>query len=254
MFRKKNILFFKVDDCWFDKEIYTASKAPITIYHGPDVEGLAYGIVIKEYTFAIDLSQTEDAIMSKFDRKGLTYSIRHAEKKGYTSKKANEAEKKEFVIFFNGFAKKKGIPGVTNTEIADMDVYTSYSPDGILIGGTAFIKSADKRTYRYKHGANVYSTNANDMMLWTAIKAARREGYGMFDLGGIRITEDKDSYYYRHYKYKEKFGGEIVEFYTCVKACFIFTPIILMLNFVVRVFFDSDFNGLINFINKIKHI
>lgn len=254
MFRKKNILFFKVDDCWFDKETYTKSKAPIAIYHGPDVDGLKYGIVIKEDTFMIDLSQTEDEIMSKFDRKGLAYSIRHAEKKGYTCQKANEAEKKEFVKFFNRFALKKGIPGVTNKEISEMDVFISYSPEGSLIGGTAFIKSADQRIYRYKHGANVYSTNANDMMLWTAIKAARREGYRMFDLGGIRITDDKDSYYYRHYKYKEKFGGEVVEFYTCVKAIFIFTPIIILLNFVVRAFFNSDFNSLINFINKIKHI
>ena len=254
MFREKNILFFKVDDCWFDKEIYNKSKAPITIYHGPDVDRLNYGIVIKEYTFMIDLSQTEEEIMSKFDRKGLVYSIRHAEKKGYTSKRASEAEKNDFVKFFNRFAEKKGIPKVTARELADMDVYISYSPENALIGGTAFVKSADKKIYRYKHGANVYSTNANDMLLWSAIKAARREGYELFDLGGIRITDDKDSYYYRHYKYKEKFGGEIVAFYTCVKASVIFLPIISLLNFVVRVFFKSDFNSLINFINKIKHI
>jgi len=254
MFRKKNILFFKVDDCWFDKEIYNQSKAPITIYHGPDLDGLKYGILLKENTFAINLSQTEEEIMAKFDKKGLAYPIRHAEKKGYYVKKADTKQIQEFLVFFNQFAKQKGIPGVSENELAEMDVFVSYSPENVLIGGTAFVKSADKKIYRYKHGANVYSTNANDLLLWTAIRAARREGYGLFDLGGVRINEDKSSYYYRHYKYKEKFGGDLIEFYTCVKANIIFLPIIFLLNFVVKLFFKSDFNGLINFINKIKHI
>ncbi len=243
-FRKK--MFFNIHDVWFDLIKYHESKYLIKILHTNKIID-NYSIIIKEKTFTIDLSQDIDVILSNMDKKSAQYPISKALKSGvYVSKAESETELRKYFNFFDDFAKKKSIPSIAYDELLDYDVFLAYSKENELLGGCAFLIDDESSTYRYKHGATLYKYNENDLILWEAIKYAKTIGYKIFDFGGVKITQDKQSYYYRHYKYKEKFGGDLTDFYCYIKFSGILKLFTFTFKFILNVFFNGDFNRLIN--------
>ena len=114
------------------------------------------------------------------------------------------------------------------------------------------MSAKDKSVFRYKHGATSRKYNENDLILWETIKYAKKEGYKYFDFGGVNITEDKKSYYYGHYKYKEKFGGNISDFYSYIKLKGIFSFFGYFSNFFVKIFLKDNYTNLVNLLNRLR--
>ncbi|HOF00116.1 MAG TPA: peptidoglycan bridge formation glycyltransferase FemA/FemB family protein [Spirochaetota bacterium] len=239
-------MFVNIHDVWFDMNKYYESKYLVKILHTNKVID-NYSLIIKEKTFIIDLSQNVDAIFSNMDKKSAQYSINKAIKSGvYVNKAESEEDLKKYFKFFTDFSKRKSIPTIVYEELLDYDVFLAYSKENELLGGCAFLLDNDSGTYRYKHGATLYKYNENDLLLWEAIKYAKVKNYKIFDFGGVKVTEDEESYYFRHFKYKKKFGGELVDFYTYIKFGGLLKLFLFPFKILLNVFFKGDFNRFVN--------
>ena len=256
MVRTRRFFLLKLSDYWFDESAFDHSISAIsTLQTHKKLDQNKFSFKINFKTFHIDLSKSLEDIFTSFEPKSARYPIRKAEKAGVIIKRAEtEKEKKDFNLFFKKFAEEKKIPLIQEEELSFYDVFYALSPTGELLGGTAFVKADDKSVYRYKHGATGHKYNENDLLLWTAIKYAKEAGYHYFDLGGVLITNDVNSYYHRHFKFKEKFGGELVDFYTYVKIRKPLSLLMFIPDLVVKLFFKRDYNGFINFLNKMNFL
>ena len=78
----------------------------------------------------------------------------------------------------------------------------------------------------------------------------RAKGFQYFDLGGCVPTEDKESYYYRHYHFKKKFGGELIDSYTYFRIRGFYRIFYCIFDKFVQLFFKGDVNGFTNWLNQ----
>lgn len=253
MKRNRKIFGLRIEDIWFDTNAFKKSNSPITILHTPTKIKEKGIIALNEKTFYIDLTKPTEEIFEGFDKKSKRYAIKKAEKDGVDIRLASNSEEIEkFYQFFSKFAQAKKIPQIEKKELENYDIFYALSINKNYLGGCAFIKSNDKSIYRYKHGATSYQYNENNILIWKAIQYAKEQGYLIFDLGGVKIVEDKNSDYYKHYQFKEKFGGKIVDFYSYIK---IKQPILFLtipFRLGVQILFNGDYNGATNFLYKIK--
>jgi lipid II:glycine glycyltransferase (peptidoglycan interpeptide bridge formation enzyme) len=253
MFRKRKILWFTLFDYWFEVDNFIKSDSALSILRtNKKLDKKQYSIKILERTFLADLTKTEEEIFSKFKQKSAKYPIKKAEKIGVEVIASQTAEEKEkFKSFLFDFAKDKNIPAFAEDESLDSyDIFNAYASDKEYLGGTAFIYDSEKEIYRYKYGATLYKYSENDLLIWKAMQYAKSNGYHYFDMGGVPVKADSSNQ--GRYKFKEKFGGELVDFYTYIKVSGPLKVLFKLTNIFVYLFFRNDYNNLIKLINKYK--
>lgn len=245
MIRRRKISFLNISDVWFDRDQFYREKEPIVILHTPEVINNKKLLVKVEKTFVIDLSMPQENIFANF-KKSARYPINKAIKDGViVDKVSNREQADSFYKFFTDFSSRKKIPPMKRDELDNYEIFYAISPEGEYLGGCAFVKAADKSVFRYKHGATSYKNGENDLILWEAIKFAKINGYRTFDFGGVTVTDNKKSYYYRHFKFKEKFGGDLTDFYTYI----ILSPVLLWLYPISLFIIKFDLNKLTNILS-----
>lgn len=254
MERKKKVAFLTIHDVWFDTECFKQSKFAISALHTNDtLEKKDYDFKQSTKTFLLDISQEEETIFSKFEYKSARYAINKANRDGVTVHKIHtEEEKKQYMAFQKEFCEQKGIPYLHEEELESLTGYYALSADHEYLGACAFIESRDGKTVRYKYGATKHELNANEMILWEAIREYHRRGFQFFDFGGCVPTDDKESYYYRHYHFKKKFGGELIDSYTYFKIRGVYRIFYYIFDKFVQIFFKGDVNGFTNWLNQKK--
>ena len=253
MHRKRKILWFSLIDYWFELDNFIKSNSSLSILRtNKKLDKRLYTLKILERTFLTDLSKTEEEIFSCFKQKSAKYPIKKAEKIGVEVVVAQTIEEKnKFRNFLTDFANKKKIPGFANNEsLENYEIFNAFSPDNEYLGGIACIYDSNKDIFRYKYGGTLYKYNENDLLIWVAMKYAKDKGYNYFDMGGVPLkTSNLNS---GRYKFKEKFGGELVDFYTYIKLSGLLKVPFVFSNILVFIFFKNDYNNLIKFINKHK--
>lgn len=252
MERKKKVAFLTIHDIWFDTKCFEQSKYAIAALHTNDIlEKVEYDFRQSTKTFLLDITQEEQEIFSKFEYKSARYAINKAVRDGVVvCRIETDVEKRQYMIFQKEFCEQKGIPYLSEEELESLTGYYALSADGEYLGACAFIESADGKIVRYKYGATKHMLNANEIILWEAIKAYRKRGFRFFDFGGCVPTDDKESYYYRHYHFKKKFGGELIDTYTYFKVRGVYRIFYYIFNAFVYVFFEGDVNGFTNWLNQ----
>jgi len=252
MYRYKKIGFVKILDIWFDTGRYLSEEYNIKILHSNDkLHQEYYDFKLNTKTFLLDISKDKKDIMAGFDNKSCRYCINKAMRDEVRVWKAFEREDRtKYLLFQEEFCLRKEIPNVTEEDVQNLDIYCAESKEGEFLGGCAFLLSEDKQTVRYKYGATMHKLNANEAILWRAMCDYHDEGYRIFDLGGCVSTEDKDSYYYRHYHFKKKFGGELVDSYSYFSIKGIYRVFYYMFLGILKIFFGGDVNGLVQWLNK----
>lgn len=252
MEREKKVAFLTIHDIWFDTECFAQSKYAIAALHTNDVlDKKKYDFSQEGKTFLLDISQEENDIFFQFDYKSARYAINKAIRDGVSVHKlCTDAEKKQYMEFQQKFCEQKGIPLLHEEELESLTGYYALSAEGEYLGACTFIESGDGKTVRYKYGATKHKLNANEIILWEAIRDYHEKGFQYFDFGGCVPTEDKDSYYYRHYHFKKKFGGELVISYTYFRIRGIYRIFYRLFNKFVQVFFKGDVNGFTNWLSQ----
>lgn len=250
--RKKKVAFLTIHDIWFDTECFEQSKCAIVALHTNDIlEEDKFDFRQERKTFLLDISQEEDEIFSKFESKSAKYVINKAIRDGVNVHKlCTDAEKKQYMAFQKEFCEQKGIPLLHEDELDSLVGYYALSAEGEYLGACAFLESSEGKTVRYKYGATKHKMGANELILWEAIKKYHERGFRFFDFGGCMPTEDKESYYYRHYRFKKKFGGKLIDSYTYFKVKGIFKVFYYVFTKFVQVFFGGDINAFTNWLNQ----
>lgn len=256
MIRKKKILFFTLIDIWHDEKAFLNSSDKFVALHTDEVlDENSFDFVLTQKTFLLDISQDEDYLLSHMDSKSCKYSINRAKRDGVKVFKIDsEEEKYKYLSFQNEFCKEKGIPKVSYEDICCLDVYVAESAEGEYLGGCAFLISEDRKVARYKYGATAHKLNANEAILWNAICEYHKQGVLLLDLGGCVPTENSQSYYYRHYHFKKKWGGTLNDTYTYFKLKGVYGLLCRILNGIVILFFKGDYNSLVVWMNRRKMI
>ncbi|MBT4338451.1 MAG: peptidoglycan bridge formation glycyltransferase FemA/FemB family protein [Bacteroidetes bacterium] len=255
MFRERKILWFTLFDYWFEVDNFINSSPALSILRtNKQLDKKQYSVKICEKTFLTDLSKTETEIFSSFKQKSAKYPIKKAEKIGVEVILALTIETKEnFKKFLSDFAKERNIPAFAKDEsLEHYDIFNAYSSTKEYLGGIACIFDSNKEIFRYKYGATLYKYSENDLLIWKAMQYAKKNGYHYFDMGGVPVKADSSSQ--GRYKFKEKFGGELVDFYTYIKVSGPLRILFFLSKIFVYVFFKNDYNNMISFINKYKPI
>lgn len=256
MIRKKKIAGINVLDIWFDTDIFRKGSKGVYILHSNDeLDRENYDFCLGGKTFLLDISRPLEEIFAGFDYKSCRYGINRANRDGIVVWKVeNREDFEQYLSFQQKFCAEKEIPNVIEADIEEMDIFCAKSAEDEFLGGCAFLESADHQTIRYKYGATSHKCNANESILWEAICYYHEKGCHYFDFGGCVPTEDRESYYYRHYHFKKKFGGKLVESYTYFRIHGFFRIFYYAFNFVLKIFFHNDVNSLVIWLNRIGMI
>lgn len=250
MIRDRKLFGVPLRDCWFDTAGFLASDTPLALLHTAErLDESSYTFAIAEETYSIDLAKSLDDLFAAFDKRSARYPIRKAERDGVTVALAEtEEEAERFLRFFQDFAVRKKIPAVRREELPAYDVFFARAADGRYLGGCAFVKADDKSVYRYKHGATTHEEGANDLLIWSAIRYAKIQGYAHFDLGGVTMRGRQAS----RERFKRKFGGDLTSFFTYVRAKPPLSYLFAALGPIVRTLFKGDYADLISALSSMR--
>ncbi len=174
-----------------------------------------------EHTVIIDLTKTEDELLTKM-RRQTRYDIRRAGKLGITVTKANSEEIfKEFhKIQAETAMRQNFVPPDLKTLLAEREafsdkaeIYISKTEDGQPIAYGLIIKDGLEGDY-YEAASTILNHKLPGAyaLLWQAIKDLKEEGYQRFNLWGIAPAGQPNHRYAGVTTFKTGFGGEIVEY------------------------------------------
>jgi lipid II:glycine glycyltransferase (peptidoglycan interpeptide bridge formation enzyme) len=176
------------------------------------------------FTSVIDLTQGLDTMWKNMGKESARRGIKRAQRDGVKVKLNDNYN--EFQDINKAFRKDKGLgPSFIPTNVlkrAGTLVVAEY--DGEIISGQAYF--ADDTTIRVVYGGSkrlevdkeraTLIGNANRLLIWEAIKYAKRKGIREFDLGGCYVG-DSDLERVRVNTWKKSFGGALVKRYHYTK-------------------------------------
>lgn len=91
-------------------------------------------------------------------------------------------------------------------------IYISYKDD-IPQSGACFFYNKSMSYYMYGASIDNPEPGAANLLQWKAILDMKSKGVERFSFVGCRINEDEDSKYHGIQRFKERFGGELIQGY-----------------------------------------
>jgi len=238
---------------WYDEAAFAQSPTALSVlYTQQERIATAAPVRIAATTYVLDLTKTEDELLRAFDKKSAQYAIRRATRDGVTvALAAGDDDRRAFHAFYAEFARSKQIPEIALADLGQCDLLLARDGEGSLLGGSAFVRSADRTVYRYKYGATTHRLNANDLLIWEAIRHAKAAGFTVFDFGGAILPSAGLSGYEGHHHFKKKFGGEVASYYCFVRARGPLSWALRAVDLVVRRGWRGDYNRFVNAVGRV---
>lgn len=91
-------------------------------------------------------------------------------------------------------------------------IYIAYKDDVPQSGGIFFYNSL-MSYYMYGASCNHPYPGSGNLLHWVAIKEMKKKGVLHYSFVGCRINEDRNSKYHEIQRFKERFGGKLIEGY-----------------------------------------
>ncbi|MEA5512456.1 hypothetical protein [Nodularia sp. UHCC 0506] len=229
----KKKLIFSIGEVWFDEEPDKLSNLDV-LYYWHRSQPMQHTQFQEVYTRLIDLTKSHDELwesLSSNDR----YKIRRAEKKdGIIYEYWEDISAKilnEFADFYDVFAIQKGLPIINRLKLnnlANAGVFDlsriKLEDDNSLVWhahyrnknrsfllNSASIKNKKDTSFQSLLG------RANRYHHWQDILRFKKSGIPIYDFGGWYIG-NKDEEKLRINEFKQKFGGEIVNNFNCIRG------------------------------------
>lgn len=169
--------------------------------------------------YVIDLSQTEDEIFSKFDRKNRT-SVRRAEKADVIIKFGGQEYLEDFVALDKETWERSGraednyfyFQNILNTLKENVCVVMAYKDD-LPQGGAIFYYNQIMSYCMFAVSRNQPEVGSMNLLHWETIKFMKGLSVLRYSFVGARINEDVNSKYHGIQRFKKNFGGELVTGY-----------------------------------------
>ena len=174
-----------------------------------------------EHTVIIDLTKTEDELLSDM-RRQTRYDVRRATKLGIEVEKTNtEKVFKEFHKVQADTAKRQNfIPPDLKTLLAEREafgdqaeIYIAKSAEGKAVAYGLIIKDGLEGDY-FEAASTIlnHKLPGAHALLWQAMCDLKSEGYQRFNLWGIAPAGQPNHRYAGVTTFKTGFGGEVVEY------------------------------------------
>ncbi|MFA6525517.1 MAG: peptidoglycan bridge formation glycyltransferase FemA/FemB family protein [Patescibacteria group bacterium] len=172
-------------------------------------------------TWVLDITKNETELLSAMKQK-TRYNIHLAEKKELLIRTSREA--KDVEIFFNlaqDTAKRNGINTHSkNYYLAMMDSLSEHTMidlylaefEGKTVAANLMIYFGETVTYLHGGSNSEYRhLMAPYLLHWEAIKDAKKDGYSMYDFGGVSDENDNAHKWSGISRFKRGFGGRQVD-------------------------------------------
>ena len=176
-----------------------------------------------KYSFIIDLNKSQDELFTNLKSK-TRYNVNLAIKKGVTVQPDNSNDTFEaYIKLWKQTTKRQAF--YSHTESYHRQMWEHMSGAGIahLLKATyqeevlaVWVVFIHNKTLYYPYGASSRKHKdvmANNLMAWEAIRFGQSKGCTKFDMWGSLGSEpDKDDPWYGFHKFKEGYGGQLMEF------------------------------------------
>ena len=170
--------------------------------------------------YVIDLSLSEEELWSNVHSKHRNV-IRKAEKDGLEVVFGNSEDLLKQYLDMDAITwARSNKKSYTEKTVRDM---LKYSKDNVIIyivkkdnvnqGGAIFYYNKKMSYYLYGASIDKPSTGAMNYLHWKAILDMKKDGVEKYSFVGCRINEDADSKYHTIQRFKERFGGELIQGY-----------------------------------------
>ncbi|GEM_PF-2417278 len=208
MVLKRNLLGWRFEEYWFDEPGYLASTADIAALrtHGTHGPAPISHCRIPERTLLVPLDRSEAEILEAFAARAKT-SIRQAAKHVRIDRAETPEDRKLFYDAYLPFAAEKGLLLPNPAEETELEIFLARNPAGELVQAAAFLPAPLEKVYRYRYGVYVRKSQANAILIRSAILRARELGFTRFDLGGITPGAKPGSPEAGINFFKSQFGG-----------------------------------------------
>jgi len=216
---RRNAIFVKFEPN--EKSSSETAKKISDLEHGFNF--VAGKPLFTKYTFQLDISKSEEELLSKMHQK-TRYNLRLAEKKGVeivedSSEQGFEEYWKlmEITTRRQGFfAHGKGYHHKmwqTMTESGMGHLFKAVYEGKTLSAWMVFILN---ETIYYPYGASSNENRdvmASNLMMWEVIRYGKKQGCRLFDMwGSLGPEPDVRDPWYGFHKFKQGYGAELVEF------------------------------------------
>lgn len=167
----------------------------------------------------IDLTLPEDLLLANMHSKHRN-SVRKAEKTGVEVKFGGEEliEDYESVDRQTWARSEKNSYGdsffknIVETLKENAKIIVAYK-DGVPQAGACFYVNEQMAYYMFGCSADHPEPGSSNLLHWEAIKRFKEAGVKKYSFVGCRINEDENSKYHNIQRFKERFGGPLVQGY-----------------------------------------
>jgi lipid II:glycine glycyltransferase (peptidoglycan interpeptide bridge formation enzyme) len=173
---------------------------------------------VSNHTILIEL-QSEETLWKNLEKKSARWGVKIAEKNRLVFRNAEEKDIDKFYNIYKstslsgGFEaeKKEYLRKLRNTEISQL--FLIESKKKIVAGGLILIDIKNNYSILDITAATEKGQKLQAMpfLYWNLIKYSNSIGLKYFDLGGYDIDAKKGDKIYNINKFKERFGGKIIE-------------------------------------------
>lgn len=242
--------FFKRYFGWFEKPRDISHVAAATFFSYEDESSKGFIRTIS-LTTVINLTLSLELIWEKFRKKFICEQINRGMRRGIVVQQSDDF--KSFNKFYKDFHKGKSIASVSLKLLEDQGIlflaWYEGAPiaGGVFIGDGIYMRAWVLASTRMTHQAGRMRDiigEANRMIIWEAIRYAKKYAYQRFDLGGI-LPESENVGIRAVAEFKEAFGGERINSYYYSKT---YVPVIS------RIISSSYFLKVRGILRKVKNI
>lgn len=203
---------------WFENphEVGGFSAATFFSYDKSDVQGFHCKETL---TSVIDLSKTLEEIYSAMRKSFIQKQIEQGARRGIVAEESDDFS--SFYPLYADFAQRMGFERIPRFVLEKNGTLFLAHREGKLLAGGVFIGDgkhlrawvlASKRLKENQGRERDLIGGANRIIVWEAIKFAKKTGHQVFDLGGI--APDSDNAGWKAVaEFKEAFGGKRIPAY-----------------------------------------
>lgn len=203
------------------KKHYYGLVAPTHInYNAGDFEKCKYK-KISNNTVLIDLNKSEEEIWQNLEKKSIRWGVNYASKQGLSFEKCeSEKDAKIFYKLYLQTAHEGDFPAETEHFIESVmksgigSLFLVKKEQEIVCGGLVIYDIHKEYAI-----LNLTSSSAEGLKLqampflyWNMILESKSRKLSFFDLGGYDNEAKKDSKMHNINKFKERFGGKVVDY------------------------------------------
>ncbi len=170
------------------------------------------------YTILINLKQTEEELWKNLEKKSIRWGVKTAQKNKLIFEEVNLAKINQFHQIYKNIAKNNFKPEkiefiqkLANTPISKLFIVKQDSE--MLAGGLLLIDKENNYSILDLTASTEKGTKLQAMpfLYWNLILFSKNQGLNYVDLGGYDKEAIEGDKTYNINKFKERFGGEIVE-------------------------------------------